>query len=80
MYAGCSLLTTKISVRVTTSTDSGLPTIWPSVTLWSAEEHAAEPKAESTRGSATVLVSSAGAGASSADKGAECVSGKLKAP
>ena len=59
---------------------SSLPTIWPSVTLWSPEESTTEPKAESTRGSATVLVSSAGAGATSAAKGAECVSGKLKAP
>jgi hypothetical protein len=59
---------------------SSLPTIWPSVTLWSAEESTTEPKAESTRGSATVLVSSAGAGATSAAKGAKCVSGKLKAP
>ena len=59
---------------------SSLPTIWPSVTLWSAEESTTEPKAESTRGSATVLVSSAGAGANSAAKGAECISGKLNAP
>ena len=59
---------------------SSLPTIWPSVTLWSAEESTTEPKAESTRGSATVLVSSAGAGETSAAKGAKCVSGKLKAP
>ena len=44
---------------------SSLPTIWPSVTL---------------RGSATVLVSSAGAGETSAAKGAEYVSGKLNAP
>ena len=59
---------------------SSLPTIWPSVTHWSPEESTTEPKAESTRGSATVLVSGAGAGANSAAKGAECVSGKLKAP
>ena len=77
MFHACSSISTRVTTRVTTPTDSGL-TLWPSVTLWSPEESTTEPKAESTRGSATVLVFSAGASANSAAKGPE--SGKLNAP